>query len=290
MKSLHSERLDSLSKIDSLQWSLDAERISWKKEWESERIQSDVDKVRKSTDEELESRFQSLLFHRGKRFEGVRKNCIWYGYSLMKTPITGSYGCRPKNLLGILPINAPAKSECKNDRITLDVYCEEHRLQANRALANGVESGIYVVTNRHSQAQVDISPIPLVSPSLIREELVKKVKAQKGEVAAEVREDKSELLRLTKRVKEIEKKLGLMRETLAGLESHLKRQRFPENIRLAIYREYDYKCAMCKIDLTLITPHIDHIKPLAKGGKDGRPNLQPLCEPCNLKKGSKYEE
>lgn len=34
--------------------------------------------------------------------------------------------------------------------------------------------------------------------------------------------------------------------------------------------------------------HIDHIKPLAIGGSNGRKNLQLLCAPCNLRKGPKH--
>jgi 5-methylcytosine-specific restriction endonuclease McrA len=33
--------------------------------------------------------------------------------------------------------------------------------------------------------------------------------------------------------------------------------------------------------------HIDHIVPLAKGGKNELDNLQLLCGKCNLKKGAK---
>lgn len=35
--------------------------------------------------------------------------------------------------------------------------------------------------------------------------------------------------------------------------------------------------------------HVDHILPLALGGTDARTNLQPSCQTCNLKKGSKRE-
>lgn len=36
--------------------------------------------------------------------------------------------------------------------------------------------------------------------------------------------------------------------------------------------------------------HIDHIKPISKGGTNEKTNLQLTCEPCNLAKGGKYEE
>ncbi|MBO5777220.1 MAG: HNH endonuclease [Clostridia bacterium] len=35
---------------------------------------------------------------------------------------------------------------------------------------------------------------------------------------------------------------------------------------------------------------IDHIKPIAKGGKTTIDNLQTLCHDCNVKKGATYEE
>lgn len=33
----------------------------------------------------------------------------------------------------------------------------------------------------------------------------------------------------------------------------------------------------------------DHIRPKAKGGRDTLFNMQPMCAPCNVKKGSKWK-
>lgn len=50
-----------------------------------------------------------------------------------------------------------------------------------------------------------------------------------------------------------------------------------------IYRLQKGKCAYCKVGL-FDKYHVDHIVPLAKGGTNGRRNLQLTCEPCNLHK------
>lgn len=45
------------------------------------------------------------------------------------------------------------------------------------------------------------------------------------------------------------------------------------------------RCAFC--GTTLRNYHMDHIMPLAKGGKHGIENIQILCENCNRKKEQK---
>lgn len=46
------------------------------------------------------------------------------------------------------------------------------------------------------------------------------------------------------------------------------------------------KCAICKVSLNNGS-HLDHIVPLAKGGKHEPRNLQLLCKPCNLRKSDR---
>ena len=52
------------------------------------------------------------------------------------------------------------------------------------------------------------------------------------------------------------------------------------------------KCQMCGVGAEErgVIMHIDHIVPLAKGGKNELDNLQLLCGKCNLKKGAKDTE
>ena len=47
------------------------------------------------------------------------------------------------------------------------------------------------------------------------------------------------------------------------------------------------RCAYCRADLRKTKKHVDHIKPLAGGGSNGRANLQYLCQPCNQAKNRK---
>ena len=46
-------------------------------------------------------------------------------------------------------------------------------------------------------------------------------------------------------------------------------------------------CAVCGSHYKIC---VDHIVPRAQGGTNERANLQPLCEPCNLKKSGRMTD
>lgn len=50
-----------------------------------------------------------------------------------------------------------------------------------------------------------------------------------------------------------------------------------------------FRCPYCLISIKEKF-HIDHIKPLSKGGHNGKENIQLLCPPCNQKKYNKDHE
>lgn len=55
----------------------------------------------------------------------------------------------------------------------------------------------------------------------------------------------------------------------------------------SVLDRFNGKCAKCGSADNI---HMDHVVPLAKGGKHSPDNIQPLCQTCNLRKGVKVED
>lgn len=50
-------------------------------------------------------------------------------------------------------------------------------------------------------------------------------------------------------------------------------------------KELGYRCQICGLLFDFFSLEVDHIIPFCKGGKNNIENLQPLCKPCNMRKG-----
>lgn len=68
----------------------------------------------------------------------------------------------------------------------------------------------------------------------------------------------------------------------------VERGRVSNKMRFAIYERDGYRCCNCGRGEGSDDLEIDHIKPIAKGGKSTFDNLQTLCKRCNKEKGDSY--
>ena len=68
------------------------------------------------------------------------------------------------------------------------------------------------------------------------------------------------------------------------LNSRVTRQHIPRKLRHQVFQRDGYRCRECGATNKETTLHIDHIKPVSKGGTNDIDNLQTLCETCNLAK------
>lgn len=69
-------------------------------------------------------------------------------------------------------------------------------------------------------------------------------------------------------------------------EESYRRERISEEVRIAVWRRDDGKCARCGNRENL---EYDHIVPVSKGGGNTARNIELLCESCNRKKSGKIE-
>lgn len=71
----------------------------------------------------------------------------------------------------------------------------------------------------------------------------------------------------------------------------VERGKVSNKMRFSIYKRDGYRCCSCGISERYAQLEIDHIIPIAKGGKSTYENLQTLCHRCNVEKGdSLYRE
>ena len=68
---------------------------------------------------------------------------------------------------------------------------------------------------------------------------------------------------------------------------NVERGKVTNKVRFAVYQKYNHRCAKCGSPYDL---EVDHIFPIAKGGKSNFENLQVLCHSCNALKSDTVEE
>lgn len=64
-----------------------------------------------------------------------------------------------------------------------------------------------------------------------------------------------------------------------------------DSLRYKILKRDGFRCVLCgRTAADGVKLHVDHIKPIAKGGKTIESNLRTLCDQCNIGKSDKYDD
>lgn len=64
-----------------------------------------------------------------------------------------------------------------------------------------------------------------------------------------------------------------------------------ESLRYDVLKRDGFRCTLCgRTAQDGVKLHVDHIKPIAKGGKTKMSNLRTLCDECNRGKSDKWDE
>lgn len=86
------------------------------------------------------------------------------------------------------------------------------------------------------------------------------------------------------------KKFERLKTKFSGKETEeirYERTRIPEEVRIAVWRRDQGKCARCGNRENL---EYDHIVPVSKGGSNTVRNIELLCQNCNRAKGNRIEQ
>lgn len=83
-------------------------------------------------------------------------------------------------------------------------------------------------------------------------------------------------------------KLQLEYDNSREARKQFERNKLTKSMRYDVLRRDNFKCVLCgKFSQDGSILHVDHIIPIARGGKTVLSNLRTLCDECNLGKGTK---
>ena len=119
----------------------------------------------------------------------------------------------------------------------------------------------------------------------LEESLNKKRQQEKEREAEQKRQEEQ------KKKEEAERQARKVREQQQRKEA-IKRERSKLNasLRYDVLKRDNFRCVICgRSAADGVTLHVDHIKPVSKGGKTELNNLRTLCDYCNLGKSDKYD-
>ena len=121
------------------------------------------------------------------------------------------------------------------------------------------------------------------------EELVKNLENRKR--VQREREEEQRRRAEQERKEEAEREVAKKRaEERRKEEIKRERAKMSASLRYDVMKRDHFRCTICgRTADDGVTLHVDHIKPVSKGGKTEMSNLRTLCDYCNLGKSDKYD-
>lgn len=201
-------------------------------------------------------------------------------------------------ILESLPKSRPEAKACGSDKYFTGKPCKHGHVDI-RETKNGTCKTCRNLYYKNNSERIKIAVksyrIAIMNSS---EERIASYKKKKAEYAAKKRKSDQAFLERQRLISRKNVKLWKLNNRdryLASVKSSKAKRRgavgkFTSDDVAKILENQQWLCVECKTDLKLSGYHIDHIVPVSKGGANWPSNLQCLCAPCNLAKGSKMPE
>ena len=164
-------------------------------------------------------------------------------------------------------------------------YCEKLETIEGEGKYNKRTKGYFLILLNHYEKSLYKKKIQ--SPT---KEYSIKVTLFLSEINGEIYQKKSkifysnEIIQLIERLKNKSGTFYRDREIWESL-CRVERGKVSNKLRFAIYKRDGYRCRYCHKSQSSTLLEVDHIIPIAKGGKSTPDNLQTLCHNCNIQKG-----
>ena len=167
---------------------------------------------------------------------------------------------------------------------------EEYKLYREEINSSKIAYGQY----SEDTSSMNIEKLKTIEKQIVKESIKKPncdlsitIELYRSDLNGNIFEDKGKVF-YESAIKELLRRINQKRgdfyldESVWNSICRVERGKVTNKLRFAIYERYNYMCRKCGSTENL---EIDHIIPIAKGGKTTWDNLQTLCRDCNQLKG-----
>ena len=122
----------------------------------------------------------------------------------------------------------------------------------------------------------------------LEKEFIRMLQAQ-GYEYLDIHTEEELIINLRKQLEILNIRNTANRKNAYKINYNLERAKMTDSLRYDVLKRDGFRCCLCGASASDgAVLHVDHIKPVSKGGKTEYNNLQTLCDRCNLGKSNKY--